>query len=316
MSTSQTRIKPKSFILFELLNRLGNNEALIGYLFILPSLIGFAIFFAYPAVRAVYISFLDWNLLTDAKYVGLENYRTLFDDKRFWDSLRVTVLYVLWNIPLQTVLAIFMAVMLERFSTITSSIMRGIMVLPWLMPNVVVALLWLWILDPSIGLMNEFLKAVGMDRQPFMGSPDQAIQSMAGINIWRHVGYTSILVFAGLKTIPRSLYEAAAIDGAGELMQFHKITLPLLRPVLVFVLVTSVIGSFQVFDTIAVTTGGGPAGSTRVIIYYIYQQVFERRIKMGMATAASVVLFSILITVTIIQMRLLRSGESDVADYQ
>lgn len=316
MAAGQIHSKPKNFILFELLTRLGNNEALIGYLFILPSLIGFSIFFAYPAGRAVYISFLKWNLLTDAKYVGLENYRTLFDDKRFWDSLRVTVLYVLWNIPLQTVLAIFMAVILERFSAITSSIMRGIMILPWLMPNVVVALLWLWILDPSIGLMNEFLKAVGIGRQPFMGSPGQAIQSIAGINIWRHVGYTSILVFAGLKTIPKSLYEAAAIDGASELAQFRKITLPLLRPVLAFVLVTSIVGSFQVFDTVAVTTKGGPAGSTRVIIYYIYQQVFERRINMGMATAASVVLFSILITVTIVQMHLLRSGESDLADYQ
>jgi multiple sugar transport system permease protein len=315
MSTSPIHIKPKSF-LFKLLNRLGNNEALIGYLFILPSLIGFAIFFAYPAVRAVYISFLDWNLLTDAEYVGMENYRTLLNDDRFWDSLQVTVLYVLWNIPLQTILAIFMAVMLERFSTTVSSVIRGIMILPWLIPNVVVALLWLWILDPSIGLMNEFLKVVDIGKQPFMGSPDQAIQSIAGINIWRHVGYTSILIFAGLKTIPKSLYEAAAIDGAGELTLFRKITLPLLRPVLVFVLVTSVVGSFQVFDTVAVTTNGGPAGSTRVIIYYIYQQVFERRIKMGIATAASVVLFSILITVTIIQMRILRSGESDLADYQ
>jgi multiple sugar transport system permease protein len=316
MVAGQIRSKPKNSILSELLNRLGNNEALIGYLFILPSLIGFVIFFAYPAVRAVYISFLKWNLLTDAKYIGLENYRVLFDDKRFWDSLRVTVLYVMWNIPLQTVLAIFMAVMLERFSTIVSSIMRGIMILPWLMPNVVVALLWLWMLDPSIGLINEFLKAVDIGRQPFMGSPDQAIQSIAGINIWRHVGYTSILVFAGLKTIPKSLYEAAAIDGADALTQFRRITLPLLRPVLVFVLVTSVVGSFQVFDTVAVTTQGGPAGSTRVIIYYIYQQVFERRINMGMATAASVVLFSILITVTVVQMRLLRSGESDLAEYQ
>jgi multiple sugar transport system permease protein len=315
MSANYMPIK-SSFSLSKGLNRLVNAEALIGYLFILPSLIGFSIFYAYPALRAVYISFLDWNLLTDAKYIGLENYQTLFNDNRFWDSLRVTLLYVLWNIPLQTVLAVFMAVMLDRFSTVLSSVMRGILILPWLMPNVVVALLWLWILDPSIGLMNEFLKALGIGRRPFMGSPSQAIQSIAGINIWRHVGYTSILVFAGLKTIPKSLYEAAAIDGAGELLQFRKITLPLLRPVLVFVLVTSVIGSFQVFDTVAVTTGGGPAGSTRVIIYYIYQQVFERRINMGMATAASVVLFAILITVTIVQMRLLRSGESDLADYQ
>ena len=164
--------------------------------------------------------------------------------------------------------------------------------------------------------MNEFLIAVGIGKQSFMGSPDQAIESIAGINIWRHVGYNAILVFAGLKTIPKSLYEASAIDGAGPVTQFRKVTLPLLRPVLVFVLVTSVIGSFQVFDTIAVTTEGGPAGSTRVIIYYIYEQVFARRINMGMATAASVVLFTILITVTIVQMRLLRSNESDLADYQ
>ncbi|WP_119066674.1 carbohydrate ABC transporter permease [Aggregatilinea lenta] len=316
MVAGQTRGKPKRSVLFKLLNRLADNEAVIGYLFILPSLIGFAIFFAYPALRAVYISFLDWNLLSDAKYVGLDNYQTLVADERFWSSLRVTVLYVVWNIPVQTVLAVFMAVMLERFSTPVSSIMRGIMILPWLMPNVVVALLWMWILDPSIGLMNEFLKLVGIGKQPFIGSPAQAIQSIAAINIWRHAGYTSILIFAGLKTIPKSLYEAASIDGAGDLTQFRKITLPLLRPVLVFVLVTSVIGSFQVFDTVAVTTSGGPAGSTQVIIYYIFQQVFERRIKMGIATAASVVLFAILITVTIVQMRLLRSGESDLADYQ
>ena len=316
MVAGQTRGKPKRSGLFKPLNWLADNEAVIGYLFILPSLIGFAIFFAYPALRAVYISFLDWNLLSDAKYVGLDNYRTLVADERFWSSLRVTVLYVVWNIPLQTVLAVFMAVMLERFSTPVSSIMRGIMILPWLMPNVVVALLWMWILDPSIGLMNEFLKLVGIGKQPFIGSPAQAIQSIAAINIWRHAGYTSILIFAGLKTIPKSLYEAASIDGAGDLTQFRKITLPLLRPVLVFVLVTSVIGSFQVFDTVAVTTSGGPAGSTQVIIYYIFQQVFERRIKMGIATAASVVLFAILITVTIVQMRLLRSGESDLADYQ
>lgn len=301
---------------FHWLGRFANSESIVGFLFILPSLVGFSIFFAYPAIRAVYISFLDWNLLTDAEYVGLDNYRTLFDDKRFWDSLKVTVQYVLWNIPLQTVLAVFMAVMLERFSATVSAVMRSLMILPWLMPNVVVALLWLWILDPSIGIMNEFLITIGIGKQSFMGSPDQAIESIAGINIWRHVGYNAILVFAGLKTIPKSLYEASSIDGAGALTQFRKVTLPLLRPVLVFVLVTSVIGSFQVFDTIAVTTEGGPAGSTRVIIYYIFEQVFARRIKMGIATAASVVLFSILITVTVIQMRLLRSGESDLADYQ
>jgi multiple sugar transport system permease protein len=306
---------PQSSIV-HFLNRLANSETLIGFLFILPSLIGFAIFYAYPAGRAVYISLLKWNLLTDPEYVGLENYRTLFNDKRFWESLRITMAYVLWNIPLQTGFAIFIAVMLERFSNALSTVMRSIMILPWLMPNIVVGLLWLWILDPSIGLMNEFLIAIGVGKQSFMGSPGQAIESIAAINIWRHTGYTAILVFAGLKTIPKGLYEAASIDGANALKQFQSITLPLLRPVLVFVLVTSVIGSFQVFDTVAITTEGGPAGSTRVIIYYIFEQVFARRINMGMATAASVVLFLILITVTVVQMRFLRASESDLADYQ
>ncbi len=305
--------KPKTNGSF--LDKITNNEALLAYIFILPSLIGFIAFYAVPALRAFYISFQEWNLLSDARYVGLDNYQNLLNDRRFVDSLRITVVYVLWNIPLQTVIAIFMAVVLERFSTGISTLMRGILILPWLMPNVVVALLWLWILDPSIGIMNEFLIWIGIGKQPFMGSPDQAIQSIAGINIWRHAGYNAILIFAGLKLIPRSLYEAAAIDGANGVRQFFSITLPLLRPVLVFVLVTSVIGSFQVFDTIAVTTGGGPAGSTRVVIYYIFEQVFERRIRMGTATAASVILFMILVTITLIQMRFLRSKQSDLADY-
>ncbi len=289
-----------------------NNESVLGYLLILPSVIGFTIFLAVPAVRAFIISFYEWNLLSPATYTGFGNYNTIFSDDRFWDSLRITVSYVLWNIPLQTTLAILIAVLLERFSVGVSSLLRGLVILPWLMPNVVVALLWLWILDPSIGIMNVILKILGVASQPFLGSPDQVIPSIALINIWRHVGYTSILIYAGLKTIPKSLYEAASIDGAGWVAQFVRITLPLLRPVLVFVLVTTVIGSFQVFDTIAVTTAGGPAGSSRTIIFYIYDQVFNRRINMGTATAASVFLFTVLVTITIIQMRYLRSNQSDL----
>jgi multiple sugar transport system permease protein len=184
------------------------------------------------------------------------------------------------------------------------------------MPNVVCGLLWLWILDPTLGIINIAFKALGLPMQPFLGSPDQAIPSIALINIWRHAGYTAILIFVGLKTIPKSLYEAAQIDGANSFRQFRSITLPLLRPVLTFVLVTSLIGSFQIFDTIAITErNAGPAGATRVIIYYIYQQVFERGINMGLATAASVVLFLILISVTLLQLRFLRGGRSDLADY-
>ena len=298
-----------------LINSLANNEKLVAYLFILPSLIGFVAFFAYPALRALGISFTEWNLLSDPEFVGFANYDDIFSDDRFWRAMRNTVVYVLWNIPLQTALAILMAVMLDRLSTVLSTLMRGIVILPWLMPNVIVALLWLWILDPSIGIGNVILSQVGIPEQEFLGSPDQALAWVAGINIWRHAGYNAILIFAGLKTIPKSLYEASSIDGANGITQFRKITLPLLRPVLVFVLVTTVIGSFQVFDTIAVTTDGGPAGATRVIIFYIVDEVFNRRISMGTATAASVVLFCILVSITIIQMRFLQADQSDLADY-
>jgi len=188
------------------------------------------------------------------------------------------------------------------------------MVLPWLIPNVIVALLWLWILDPTLGVMNSFLGIVGIERQPFLGSPDQALPMIAVINIWRHTGYTALLIFAGLKTIPRTLYEAAAIDGATEFQIFMRVTLPLLRPVLTFVLVTSVIGSFQIFDTIAITTDGGPVNATRVILWYIYEFAFVR-FEMGYAAAIAAVLFLILITITIIQFRFLRGSQADVADY-
>lgn len=312
-SATSTTVPPGRQSSSTLFDRLANNESLLGMLFILPALIGFVAFFAYPAVRSIFISFNEWNLLSDAEYVGLANYQDIFEDDRFWRALQTTLSYVLWNIPLQTLIAVFIAVVMDRIHN--SAWLRGLFVLPWLLPNVVVGLLWLWMLDPTLGITNVFLGIFGISRQPFLGSPDQAIASIAGINIWRHAGYTAILIFAGLKTIPKALYEAASIDGAGEWPQFWRITLPLLRPVLVFVLVTSVIGSFQVFDTIAITTGGGPAGSTRTIIYYIYEQVFERRISMGTATAASVVLFAILISVTIIQMRYLRADSSDLAEY-
>jgi multiple sugar transport system permease protein len=295
------------------MNRIANDHKLLGFLFVLPSLVGFMVFFVVPAVRSVIISFHDWNLISAANFVGFDNYSKIFTDDRFWRSIIVTITYVLWNIPIQTVLAVFIAVMLNRLHN--STWLRSLMILPWLMPNVVVALLFLWILDPSLGILNTFLKGIGLPAQPFLGSPDQAIQAIAGINNWRHIGYFSILVFAGLKLIPRTLYEAAEIDGANAWMQFWRITLPLLRPVLIFVVITSMIGSFQIFDTVIITTQGGPAGSTRTLIYYIYEQVFERSIRMGVATAASVVLFLILVTITILQLRYFRAGQSDLADY-
>jgi multiple sugar transport system permease protein len=274
-----------------------------GLLFILPSLIGFIAFYAVPAIRGVTISFTNWDLLTPAKPVGLQNYVKLLNDPVFWNSLKVTVYYVLLNIPLQTVLALIIAVMMSR---LTKSIaIRSIIILPWLMPGVVVGLLWLWLLDPTIGIVNVVLRAIGVGTIPFLSLPQYAMPSIAMINIWQYVGYTALLLFAGLQSIPGSVYEAASMDGASEVQMFTKVTVPLLRPVLVFVLVTSVIGSFQIFDTVAITTKGGPVNATKVLNYYIYEQAFSR-FNMGYATAISMVLFLILIFISMAQMRLMR----------
>ncbi|MBK7894837.1 MAG: sugar ABC transporter permease [Anaerolineaceae bacterium] len=293
-----------------LLKRLFNQETFLAWLFLLPSLIGFITFYAVPGVRGLYISFTDWDMLSDPKFIGVDNYVDMFQDKQFWRSLQVTFYYVILNIPLQTVLAIGLAVMMDRVTK--SNIIRGLFIMPWLLPPVIVALIWLWMLDPTLGFINNLFQFLGFGRQPFLGSPDQAMPSIALINIWQYTGYTALLFFAGLQTIPKSLYEAAAIDGASERRIFWSITLPLLRPVLVFVLVTTIIGSFQIFDTIAVTTGGGPIDATRVITWYIFEFAFQR-FQMGYATAVSVVLFLILIVATILQMRILRADESDLA---
>jgi len=280
----------------------------IAYLLILPSLVGFALFYALPTIRGLFISFTDWNLLTPAKYVGLSNYKELFRDPDFWNAIKVTVSYVLWNIPLQTALALVFALVMNAVAG--SNLLRGLMLLPWLMPNVVVGLLWLWLVDPNVGILNVAIKAISGSSIPFLSSPKYAIPTIAWINIWRHMGYTALLVFAGLQTIPKEVYEAASIDGASSRQTFFRVTLPLLRPVLTFVIVTSVIGSFQVFDTVAITTKGGPINATKVFNYFIYQQAFER-FRMGYATAISIILFVILVGVSILQMRLMRAGEVD-----
>jgi len=284
-------------------------ETWIAWLFLLPSLIGFIVFYAVPMVRGITISFTDWDLLTDPKNIGLENYVDMFQDDDLWHSLWVTIQYVLWNIPIQTAIAVVVAVMMDRVTK--STFVRGLILLPWLMPNVVVALLWLWILDPTLGLVNIMLEGIGFDSIAFLGKPDTAIASIAGINIWRHMGYSALLIFAGIQTIPGSVYEAASIDGASEFRMFRTITIPLLRPVLVFVLVTSIIGSFQIFDTVAITTAGGPIDATEVMNWLIYKHAFVR-FNMGYATTISIFLFTILILVSLIQLWLLRANESDL----
>lgn len=277
-------------------------------IFLIPAGIGLFFFYLLPALRGFYFSFTDYAVLTPEKWTGLENYRRLIHDPLFWNAVKVTVYYVLLNIGFQTIIAIVLAVLLQRLTN--STIIRGMALLPYFIANVVVALVWYFMMDYQIGIVNEIFTWVGLDRVAFFGESAWAIPTVAFINVWRHMGYTALLVFAGLQTINRTVYEAADIDGAGEGRKFFSITLPLLRPVLAMVLVVTLTGSFQIFDTVAITTKGGPINATRVIYYYIWDLAFGQ-LDFGYASAIAMVLFVLLFGISLIQLRLMRAGESD-----
>lgn len=279
-------------------------------LFIAPATFGFLVFHLWPAIRGIYYSLTDFNVLSPPNFIGLANYQTMVNDPLFWNALWVTLIYVVINIGAQTVVALGLALLMHRLTK--SVVVRGVVLLPYLIANVIVALVWYWMLDYQLGIVNIMMGWVGIDPIAFFGSSAWAIPTIALVNVWRHVGYTALLIFAGLQTIPTGLYEAASLDGASEVRSFRTITMPLLRPVLALVLVITVTGSFQIFDTVAVTTQGGPINATRVIYYYIWDMAFNR-FDFGYASAMSVALFLILAVVAYFQLRLMRADQSDLS---
>ncbi|MFC7403713.1 carbohydrate ABC transporter permease [Georgenia alba] len=278
-------------------------------LFVAAAGIGLIVFYVVPLVRGVWLSFQEWDVLSDPVFVGLENYRRMFADPVFWNAIKVTLQYVVVNIGIQTVVALGVAVLLQRLTR--SVFWRSVVLTPYLISNVVAGILFLWILDFQLGIGTTILEWLGLGRIPFLTSESWGIITIALINVWRHMGYTALLLFAGLQTIPGHLYEAARIDGASEWRMFRSITMPLLRPILGMVLIVSIIGSFQVFDTVSVTTNGGPVDATRVLQLYIYDNAFAQ-FNFGYASALSVALLVILLVVTVIQYRVTRAGQSDL----
>jgi multiple sugar transport system permease protein len=286
-----------------------SDDTRLALVFITPALIGYLVFLVWPTIRGIYLSFTKFNLLTPAEFNGVDNYVRMVQDPVFWNAILVTAEYVVINIGVQTIFALLIAVMMQRLTKKTW--LRGIVLTPYLVSNVVAALIFLWILDYQLGIANHVLEAIGLNKIPFLTSAGWVIPTIAFINVWKYVGYTALLIFAGLQTIPESLYEAARMDGASEARMFRSITIPLLRPILALVLIITIVGSFQVFDTVAVTTQGGPVDASRVLQYYIYDMAFGR-FQFGYASAMSVALLIILMIVTFIQYRLSRAGESDL----
>ena len=284
------------------------DDRILGPAFILPATIGLVAFYIWPLVRGIYLSFTEYNLLTPETFTGIDNYKRMVRDDTFWNAVRVTLEYVVINIGLQTLLALAIAVLMQRLTQ--STFVRSIVLTPYLVSNVVVAMLWLWLLDATLGVSNQVIEALTGESVNFFSST-LAIPTIALINVWRHMGYTALLIFAGLQAIPNTVYEAGKIDGASEWTMFWRITIPLLRPILALVLIMTMIGSFQVFDTVSVTTQGGPVNATRVLQYYIYDLAFGR-FQFGYASAIAVGLLIILAAITAAQYRLMRAGETDL----
>lgn len=280
----------------------------MAWVLITPALVGFLVFAVYPTARGIYLSFTDFRVLSPPTWTGLTNLKRLLGDGVFWSSLGVTVYFVVLSVAIGMTLAVTTAVVLHRLTS--SSLARGLIILPFLISGVVAATTWSWMLDSQLGIVNILIEKLGADPILFLGSRGWAIPSIALISVWKSMGYNAILIFAGLQTIPSTIYEAGRIDGASELRMFRHLTLPLLRPILAMVLVLTVIGSFQVFDIVQVTTKGGPANASNVLQMYIYREAFGQ-FEFGYAATMSLALFVLLIFFTFLQMRMLRANESD-----
>jgi multiple sugar transport system permease protein/sn-glycerol 3-phosphate transport system permease protein len=269
------------------------------YALLAPSLIGFVLFLVAPIIGVVVISFFDWNLMGAPRFVGLANYREMMGDGEVWRSVRNTVYYVALNIPAQTVLALLLALAMNR-KLRGGKVIRVLFVLPWMAMPVALGIIWSWAFDPEHGAVNQFLSLLGISGPEWLSSTTWAMPVLASVNVWQYTGYTMLFLLAGLQAIPESLYEAADIDGVTTLQRFFRITLPLLRPSMLFVLVTNVIGSFQMFDTVYVMTQGGPGGSTDTMNFHIYQQAFQL-FRTGYASALAMLLFALILLVTAAQ---------------
>ena len=285
-------------------------DARLAWILISPAMVGFLVFAVYPTLRGIYLSFTDFRLLTPPQWIGVQNFVDLFHDDTFWASLLVTVYFVIIAVILTLTVSLLTAAVLHRVTN--STVLRGLIILPFLISAVVAATVWSWMLDTQLGIVNVIIEQFGGHGVRFLTSREWAIPSLAAIHVWKNMGYTSIIIFAGLQTIPPSIYEAGRIDGASEPKMFFRLTLPLLRPILALVVVLNVIGAFQVFDIVSVATKGGPANASNVLQMYIYQKAFGQ-FDFGYASAMSLALFVILIVITFAQMRLLRASESDSA---
>jgi multiple sugar transport system permease protein len=269
-------------------------RAMEGYLFILPWIVGFAIFTAGALLGSFSISLTEWNIVGTPKFIGLQNYQKMVQDKFFWQSLKVTTLY-LFNVPLNLVLGLFLAILLNQ-KVRGLGFFRTVFYLPSVTAGVAVSLLWMWIYNPRFGVINILLKKIGITGPAWLGSETWALPALIIMSVWG-VGGGMLVYLGALQGIPTALYEAATLDGASAWRKFLHITIPMITPVLLLNLIMGIIGSFQVFTQAYIMTNGGPNYATLFYVLYLYQQAFQW-FNMGYASALAWVLFLIILALT------------------
>jgi ABC-type sugar transport system permease subunit/ABC-type glycerol-3-phosphate transport system substrate-binding protein len=284
-------------------NRRERKTVRTAFVFLVPSLLHLIVFVMTPIVFAAYLSLHRWDIVVPQKpFVGLDNFAEMFGDPYFWNALKNTLVYTL-NVPLGMVISLGVALLMHKRLRVVG-FFRTLYFLPSVTSFVAMALVWMWIYHPTFGVANHFLGVIGFPPAEWLNSTRTALFSVIIFSVWLGIGYQMVIFLAGLQGIPEELYDAARIDGATGLQLFWRITLPLLKPTTFFVLVTSVISSFQVFTSIYVMTAGGPVRSTDVIVYHVYQAAWEQ-LRMGYASAMSWVLFVIIMAITWLQFKVI-----------
>jgi len=271
------------------------------WLFLAPTLIGLAVLSAGPILATLGISFTKWDLLTPARWVGLDNFQDLLANDRFWTALRNTVYYTIVSVPLGMVLALAIALGLDKAIRGIAWI-RTMYFLPLVTSSVAVGLVWLWIYAPQGGLLNEVLRTLGIPPQRWVSDPFWAMPAIIAMSVWQGLGVNIIIFIAGLQAIPREYYDAADVDGAGRWSRFRHMTLPLLTPSIFFTGILSLIGSLQVFDQVYVLSRPRATEANITLVYFIYEEGF-RNFRMGSASAAAWILFVIAAALTVVYFR-------------
>jgi multiple sugar transport system permease protein len=286
--------------------QLQRRETLAAAGFLLPSFALFVAFVLGPIMFSFGLTLFRWDGLSSATFIGLDNYRTLFHDALVGTVLTNTVIFVISDVIAKMLLALILATLVHRFlGRWLQSVFRSIIFFPVIVSGVAIGIIWQWLMNTSLGLINYYLIAIHLQPISWLDSSSNALMSLVIVDVWRSVGFSFVVFTAGLQGISSQLYEAAAVDGASEWDTFWSITLPVLSPTTYFLLVINLIGAFQFFDLSYVMTEAGPGDATRTIVYYIYDSGF-RFFRFGYASTLSMMLFAILVVFTMIQVRMSR----------